>query len=160
MIITKSLKFNKSGFTLIEMLVVISVIGLLSSVLLNALGPAKDKAKDSRIMQEISQIRSLAETMYNGTYASLPELPANTIADPNLNQLVTDINQEGGEAHIIKSTDNRSYIVYSPLNTKIPDSNGTYNTQYYCLDSAGHATFLSKEPDKATLQKQPVVTCQ
>jgi len=160
MIITKSLKFNKNGFTLIEMLVVIAVIGLLSSVLLNALGPAKDKAKDSRIIQEINQIRSLAETMYNGTYASLPELPADTIADPNLNQLVNDIRGEGGEVNIVKSSDNRSYIVYSPLNTKIPDAFGVYNVQYYCLDSSGQAKFLTKEPDKIMLRGQLVVKCQ
>ena len=54
------------------MLVVVAVIGLLSSVVLTALGPAKDKAKDSRIIQEVNQVRSLAETCITGPIILYP----------------------------------------------------------------------------------------
>lgn len=152
---------NRKGFTLIEMLVVVAVIGLLSSVILNALGPAKDKAKDARIMQEVNQVRSLAETMYNGTYSQLPELPAQTIANPDLSQLATDINNEGGALTIIKSSDDRSYITFSQLNTTVTDpTTQTQVTQYYCVDSSGHAAFLIKKPDYNQVKAAPTATCQ
>ncbi len=155
------MKNSKGGFTLIEMLVVVAIIGLLSSVILTALGPAKNKAKDARIMQEVNQVRSLAETMYNGTYAGLQELPAQTIADPNLSQLATDITSEGGALNIIKSSDERTYLAFSQLNTTVTDpTTQTQVTQYYCVDSSGHADFLITEPDYNQIKSAPTAVCQ
>lgn len=61
---------NKRGFTLIELLVVISIISLLSSVVLSSLSSAKMKARDTRRIQDLIQLRNAIE-MYrldNGIY--------------------------------------------------------------------------------------------
>src|SRR3989338_4225127 len=109
---SNSYRVSTAGFTLIEMLVVVAVIGILSSVLLNALGPAKDKAKDSRIMQEVNQVRSLAETLYDG------------------------VALQGGELAIRKSTPALNYVAYSRLNSQ-PGTSEVPLTNYYCVDSLG-----------------------
>jgi prepilin-type N-terminal cleavage/methylation domain-containing protein len=129
------------GFTLIEMLVVVAVIGLLSSVILTALGPAKDKAKDSRIMQEVNQVRALAETYYNGNYDALQDLPSITdIQAQNLKDLSDDITLQGGTLTIIKSepAPAKAYATFSSLNATLGTADNP-QTQYYCVDSAGHS---------------------
>lgn len=136
------------GFTLIEMLVVVGIIGILSSVLLTALGPAREKAKDSRIIQQVNQVRALAETIYNGTYDGLPDLPSiGEVSDVNLKSLADDITLQGGELVIVKNSEKHStaYVMYSRLNQKIgqePD----LQVQYYCLESGGRSAFITQEP--------------
>ena len=50
--ITKSKKAVKNGFTMIELMVVVAIIGVLSSVALPALTSAQDRAKSSAAKQE------------------------------------------------------------------------------------------------------------
>jgi len=142
------LDHKKQGFTLIEMLVVVGIIGILSSVLLTALGPARDKAKDSRIIQQMNQIRSLAETVYDGDYDGIEELPAiGSIANDNLRALVDDISLQGGGVFLYKSSAKgaSSYILFSHLNQKL-EQEGSLVDQYYCLESGGRSAILQAEP--------------
>ena len=55
---------KKKGFTSIELLVVISIIGLLSSVVLASLNQARIKARDSQRKQDIIQVRNALELYY------------------------------------------------------------------------------------------------
>lgn len=59
-----------AGFTLIEMLVVVAIIGLLSSAILVGLGEARSRARDSRRIADIRQIQNGLENYYfeSGTY--------------------------------------------------------------------------------------------
>ena len=65
---------NNKGFTLIEMLVVVAIIGLLSSVVVVGLGSARQNARDARRISDIRQIQNALEIYYsdstkgNGTY--------------------------------------------------------------------------------------------
>ena len=64
---------NKKGFTLIELMVVISIIALLSSVVLAALQDARKKGIDGNIKTQLNHFRTQASNFYaNGnTYAGL-----------------------------------------------------------------------------------------
>ena len=60
----------KKAFTLIELLVVISIITMLSSVTLSSLNSVRSKARDSKRIQDLVQIRNALELYYldNGSY--------------------------------------------------------------------------------------------
>jgi prepilin-type N-terminal cleavage/methylation domain-containing protein len=71
----------RRGFTLIELLVVISIISLLSSVILTSVNDARQKARDSRRVADLIQMRTALELYYaaNGKYP----LPAGCSYDEN-----------------------------------------------------------------------------
>jgi prepilin-type N-terminal cleavage/methylation domain-containing protein len=64
----------ENGFTLLELLVVISIIGLLASVVLASMGDVRGKARDARRKEELRQI-SLAIEMYYAKYENYPRTP-------------------------------------------------------------------------------------
>ncbi len=63
-------KFKQKGFTMIELLVVISIIGLLASIVLVSFPGAMKSARDARRKSDISQIKTALEVYYevHGVY--------------------------------------------------------------------------------------------
>ena len=62
--------YKKKGFTLIELMVVISIIGIMSSVILSALNDARAKARDAQRIQALKEIQKALTLYYddNGNY--------------------------------------------------------------------------------------------
>ncbi|RJR12897.1 prepilin-type N-terminal cleavage/methylation domain-containing protein [Candidatus Parcubacteria bacterium] len=60
---------NKRGFTIIELLVVVTIIGLLSSIVIASLTTVRIRARDTRRMEDISTLQK-ALTLYatNGAF--------------------------------------------------------------------------------------------
>lgn len=56
---------KQRGFTLIELMVVISIIGLLASVVLASLDDARAQAKDALRVSDMNTIRQVLEMFYN-----------------------------------------------------------------------------------------------
>lgn len=61
----------KRGFTIIEILVVVSIIALLSSVLLTSFQEARAKARDAERLREVKEIQNALE-LYRAQYGLYP----------------------------------------------------------------------------------------
>ena len=126
------MKKNKiiTGFTLVEMVVVIAIIGILTAVVLTAVGSARVKARDARIISDMNQIRSFAEIKYTNAN-SYTGLNCSLDAPAGILAVCDDIDvQNGGNGDdpvINISTDGFSYCAEGQLN----------DTTYYCVDNAG-----------------------
>jgi len=68
---------NRKGFTLIEMLVVIAIIGLLSSVIVIGLSGARSKARDARRVSDIRGIQNSLELAYSSIDGYPTSIPPN-----------------------------------------------------------------------------------
>ena len=150
MIYSGSYKTERS-FTLIELLVVIAIIGILAGIVLVALGGARNKAKDARIVSDMVQIRSLAELIFSndGNYGNVDC----STGDINIQTLCNDIISQGGKKPWPPPSGGPG--VYFVVN--IPDSNRycamviLNSGKYWCVDSE----FRSME-----IQLQGVVDCE
>lgn len=122
-----------AGFTLIEMMVVIAVIGLLAAAVLTGLGPARNKGKDARIISGVQQVRTLAETLYNP--ASATPYAAVVPGEVNIAKVIADVGRQGGALTIMPAAPTTVYAAYSKLASK--------DTDFYCVDSGGFAGIIT-----------------
>lgn len=80
---------NKSGFTLIEMLVVISLIGILAALALVSFGASQKQARDTTRKSDLRQYQTSLE-MYGNLASGL--FPSRTTAVSAYSTLCSDLN--------------------------------------------------------------------
>lgn len=64
---------KKSGYTLIEMLMVVAIIGMLASSILIGLGSSRAKARDTRRITDLKNVQTVLE-LYYSKYNSYPKM--------------------------------------------------------------------------------------
>ena len=115
---------GKRGFTLIEILVVVSIVGLLSSVFIVGLGGFRARGRDARRLADIKQMQNGLELYYTGNssypaVASWEELET-ALAGPGAGLGITKIPNDpqsaaGKTYEYAASDDGQSYVLKATL---------------------------------------------
>jgi len=110
-------RMKNKGFTLIEILITVTIIGVLASVVVGSLSTAREKGNDAAIKSTFSSLRSEAEIIFDdtGSYATFCTEIANFIANAETKSL--DVN-------CIDAT--TRWAIEAQLNA---------TDEYYCVDS-------------------------
>ncbi len=130
---------STKGFSLVELLIVITIIGLLSTIVLNSLSTSREKAYDSKIKQQLNSFRTAAEIYYSNQEPT----SYGTAAGCN-SGLFNDVGAENGTPAIYLST--------LPNNAQVTcQSNGPayavkallYSGEnHWCVDSRGSSRMI------------------
>ena len=86
---------SRSGFTIVELLVVVAIIAILASVVLGQLGSARDQAFFSRAQAEFREFNNALE-QYNLDERSYPDDTARGVVPPGLTDLLPDDGFDSG----------------------------------------------------------------
>lgn len=144
---------NRKGFTLVELLVVVAIIGILAGAILLNLSKEAEKAKDARIKSSMNQIKTRVESMRVENIDLLYPSKAtfdNPDKDDQIDKMRTEIGKQGGTlvyySDATGGEDNASkWCAHSNLNQ---------DGVFFCVDSSGigEAGYKCKE---ATYKCEP-----
>jgi general secretion pathway protein G len=92
----KSRRYNQDGFTLIEIMVVILILGLLATIVVQSLRGAADKAKKTKAQADLAEIKTALDRYYldNGFYPTTDQGLTALVSPPTSGR--TPANYESG----------------------------------------------------------------
>lgn len=128
---------KRGGFTLIELMVVIGIIGVLATISVAALIPAQRKARDTKRKADLVQMGRLLQ-------AGTCYLPNSGAGDYDLKELIPEF--------VVKYP---QYVQFASYLPKDPRAGSNLASEYrYQADSGGHCVLygnLENEGEKVTL---------
>lgn len=138
-----------SGFTLVELIVVIAIIGLFSAVALASLGSSRNKSGDAGTLANVRSLATQAEIyfLYSSSYGTQTWVNPCTSAtatggmfiDKKIKGILDGIYKTNRNNAVACAANGASYVVVAQL---VSDS-----SKYQCIDSRGISRQMTTVPN-------------
>ena len=143
--------FNSSkGFSLIELLIVITIVGLLSTIVLGSISNSRARAYDSKIKQQLASFRTAAE-VYFGNQIPNSYAPATNSCTSGV---FNDVSPTNGSPGLYIAEGNLPYfaqVFCSATDSAYALKATLYSdNEYWCVDSKGSARIIVGTPTNGT----------
>ncbi len=118
-----SLKNNKKGFTIVELLIVIVVIGILALLVVTTYGGIQAKARNSKRSADVAAVQTQLEAFFSqaGYYPSLADMNSAAWLSTNMKSLDTvalqDPSSTSATPKAMSATAVAKIYGYAPLNS-------------------------------------------
>jgi prepilin-type N-terminal cleavage/methylation domain-containing protein len=120
---------HEKGFTLVELLVAMAIIGLLAGLVFATVGPSRESAKITKAVEDVVQIRNAIELYRADTGFTPPSCGSGQSCSPSLNPLCGTTSYRGFGGRCRLGSD--------PLLTATGGSSG-WNGPYYRIHDKTH----------------------
>lgn len=126
-----SLKKRDQGFTIVELLIVIVVIGILALLVITTYSGIQSKARDAKRQSDLKSLQTQIEAFFsqNGYYPSQPDLNSSTWRATNMKSLdqnaLVDPSESGSCLSANTCLGNSSTAVAKQYQYYATESNGT-----------------------------------
>jgi prepilin-type N-terminal cleavage/methylation domain-containing protein len=133
----KEFSKRSNGFTLVELLIVVAILGILISIIVVAIREYSQRAKNTKILSDVSQVKRIAESIYmsqSDGYVNLCQADNLNENDQDLKILKEDIEKQGGS--ITCKSIEESYCLSVSL----------VGGSYLCLDDEGDSGIYQTNP--------------
>jgi len=136
-------EMRSGGFSLIELLIVITIIGILSTIILSSISNSRARAYDSKIKQQLSSFRTAAEVYFTNQIPNSygPAAPGCSMGifndfdavngSPGL--YIAPGNLPDFSIPVCQSTES-AYAIKAPLYS---------GNEYWCIDNRGASRLIS-----------------
>lgn len=146
-----SLKRKEQGFTIVELLIVIVVIGILAALVVTTFSGIQKKGRDSERKTDVQAVHAQLEAYHatNGRYPTLANLNDDTWVGANLKGLSVDaLADPKGSANDLAATTTANTYVYAVLPAGC-DNDPATNT----ADCASYTLTATLEENGSTVSK-------
>jgi len=144
---------NRSGFTLIELIVVVAILGTLATLVMIRFTGAQSSARDTRRQSDVRQYQNALEVYANRSnslypvYASAINVTTSSFCNTELKLTNCPDDPQGANPYKYQSNaSGTEYVVW----TRLEKPNTAGNTEYYIVCSNGSVGRKETAPSSAT----------